>query len=101
MIGTKMRINTTDLEPLKLNTQCYCTSFQLANYIAKLYPVVKIPEIQELIIKYIGQEGNVLEYDILKHQVDEHEVTALLRVFSNIVYLMEKECLPKQFLVLV
>ncbi len=89
-----------DLEPLKLNTQCYCTSFQLANYIAKLYPVVKVSEIQELIIKYVGQEGNVLEYTKLKQQVDKHEVTAFLRVFANIVYLMEKECLPKQFLVI-
>ena len=90
----------TDLEPLKLDMQYYCTSFQLANYIAKLYPVVRVSEIQELIIKYIGQEGNILEYAKLKHQVDEHEVTAFLRVFANIVYLMEKECLPKQFIVI-
>lgn len=90
----------TDLEPLNLDTQYYCTSFQLANYISKLYPVVKVLEIQELITKYISQEGNVLAYNILKHQVDEHEITSLLRVFANIVYLMEKECLPKQFLVI-
>lgn len=90
----------SDLEPLNLDTQCYCTAFQLANYIAKLYPVVRVTEIQELITKYISQEGNVLEYTKLKHQVDEHEVTAFLRVFTNIVYLMKKECLPKQFLVI-
>ena len=90
----------TDLEPLKLDTQYYCTAFQLASYIAKLYPVVRVSEIQELITKYISQEGNLLEYTKLKHQVAEHEVTALLCVFSNIVHLMEKECLPKQFLVI-
>ena len=90
----------TDLEPLTLNTQCYCTAFKLANYVTKLYPVVRVAEIQELITKYIKQEGNVLEYTKLKHQVAEHEITALLQVFSNIVQLMEKECLPKQFLVI-
>lgn len=90
----------SELEPFQLDTQCYCTSFQLANYVAKLYPVVRVAEIQELITKYIRQEGNVLEYTKLKHQVDEHEVTTFLRVFANIVYLMEKECLPKQFLII-
>ena len=92
--------NLSNLEPLKLNTQCYCRALQLANYVAKLYPVVIVAEIQELITKYISREGNVLEYTKLKHQVDEHEVTAFLRVFANIVYLMEKECLPKKFLVI-
>ena len=90
----------TDLEPLNLDTRCYCTAFQLANYIAKLYPVVRVAEIQELITKYIRQEGNMLEYTKLKHQVEEHEITALLQVFSNIVYLIENDCLPKQFIVI-
>ena len=91
----------SDLEPLKLDTQQYCTSFQLSNYISKLYPpVVRVSEIQDLIMKYISHEGNVLEYTKLKRQVDEHEITALLQVFTNIVYLMEKDCLPKQFLVI-
>ena len=89
-----------DLEPLNLDTQYYCTSFQLANYVSKLYSMVDVSWIQELITKYISQEGNVLEYTKLKHQVDEHEITALLQVFANIVCLMEKECLPKQFLVI-
>lgn len=90
----------SELEPLKLDTQQYCTSFQLANYVAKLYPVVRVSEIQELITKYISHEGNLLEYTKLKHQVDEHEITSYLQVFVNIVCLMEKECLPKQFIVI-
>lgn len=90
----------SDLEPLKLDTQCYCTAFQLAYYIAKLHPVVRVAEIQELITKYIQQEGNMLEYTKLKHQVEEHEITAYLQVFSTIVCLMENDCLPKQFIVI-
>ena len=90
----------SDLEPLTLSTACYCTAFQLANYVAKLYPMVKVSEIQELIMQYIRQEGNVLAYTKLKHQVEEHEITAFLQVFSNIVQLMEKEYLPKEFLVI-
>lgn len=90
----------TELEPLKMESQCYCTSFQLADYISKSYPVGSFSLVREIIEKYLAQEGTIIEYTKLKHQVEEHEITTLLGVFSHILLLMDKECLPKKFLVI-
>lgn len=91
----------TELEPLKMEAQCYCTSFQLADYISKSYPVGSFSLVREIIEKYLAQEGTIIEYTKLKHQVEEHEITALLGVFAHILLLMDKECLPKKFLVVI
>ena len=90
-----------ELEPLKMESQCYCTSFQLADYISKSYPVGSFSLVREIIEQYLTQEGTILEYTKLKYQVEEHEITSLLGVFAHILLLMDKGCLPTKFIVIV